>query len=199
VAEARFYLLPKIGDGIFTNPLRPKYTDDEALGVGWSLAGRWSAMDYGLEDLFLMGADVTPEEHALLDAQADVTAIPTPIASNVTAGALGTVQSRLESVNLPGSWVTTAFTYQQVLAIVGRVVAFAQRYHGLYGTRLFSVTITLNTQVNQLTAQQRQRLQTAAESFGLDYSGVTGTTTMRQLLKLIADQMPGFVLRGVQF
>lgn len=199
--DVRFYLVPKVlrTGGPLGEYFAPKYTDPGELGAGWNLDGRWSAMDYGLENLFLMGADVTVEEHTALNAQTDVIAIPSPISANVSAGALSVVRSRLEGANLPGNWVTTAFTYQQVLAIVGRVVAFAQRYQGLFNAAIFAGGITLDTQINQLSQTQRNRLQTTANSFGLDYSGVTSTSTMRQVLKLIADQMPGFVLRGVQF
>jgi len=199
--DVRFYLVPKVvrTGGPFGTYISPKYTEPGELGAGWDLTGRWSAMDYGLEDLFLMGVDVTPEEHTSLNAQTDVIAIPSPITANVSAGALSVVRSRLEGANLPGNWVTTAFTYQQVLAIVGRVVTFAQKYQGMFNAPLFASGITMDTQINQLTQLQRQRLQTTANFFGLDYSGVTSTSTMRQVLKLIADQMPGFVLRGVQF
>lgn len=204
VAEAqvtvRFYLVPKVVVTLpFGEVFVPKYTQADDLGAGWNLDNRWSAMDYGLEELFLLGADVTPAEHTLLNAQVDVIAIPSPITANVSAAALSVVQSRLEGANLPGNWVTTAFTYQEVLAIVGRVIAFSQTYDGLFSLPLFRPGMTMGTRINELTQAERSRLSTTAQVLGLDYSGVTSTTTMRQVLKIVADQMPGFTLRGVQF
>lgn len=199
--DVRFYLVPKIGAGTLDpfDPFRPKYTDQGELGAGWNLDGRWSAMDYGLENLYLLGADLTAEEHTTIAAQPDAIAVPSPIDNNVSAAAVSVIQDRLEGANLPASWVNTSFTYHQVLAIVGRVVAFAQRYHAMHNLALFRGGVTLNTQVNQLPQAERARLQATAADLGLDYSGVTSTTTIRQVLLLIAQQMPGFTLRGVQF
>src|SRR3990167_7129380 len=47
--------------------------------------------------------------------------------------------------------------------------------------------------VSQIPAGTRTWLQDVADEFGLDYSGVTGTTTLRDLLKLLADQMSGLL------
>jgi hypothetical protein len=196
----RFYLVPKVVVTLpFGDVLVPKYTQPGDLGVGWDLDNRWSAMDYGLEDLFLLAVDNTPAEHTSLAAQVDVIAVPSPISDNVSAAAVSVIQTRLEGANLPASWVTTGHTYQQVLAIVGRVVAFAQAYHGQHNLPLFTGGATLNTQINQIPQAARQRLQSTAQSLNLDYSSVTSTTTIRQVLLLIAQQMPGFTLRGVQF
>lgn len=197
--DVRFYLVPKVTITFPIQAFVPKYTQQGDLGAGWNLDNRWSAMDYGLENLFLMGADVTPEEHTALNAQSDVIAVPSPISSNVSASAVTVIRDRLEGANLPAAWVTTNFTYHQVLAIVGRVVAFAQAYHGQHNLPLFTGGATLDTQVNQIPQAARQRLQSTATSLGIDYSSVTSTTTIRQVLILIAQQMPGFTLRGVQF
>lgn len=46
--------------------------------------------------------------------------------------------------------------------------------------------VPLDTQVNQLTATQRSRLRTALERRGIDSSDVSGTTTLRAILRRVA-------------
>lgn len=192
----RFYFVPKIGDGLTPlSAFRPKYTDAGDLGAGWNINGRWHAMDYGMENCFLLAADVTPEEHTSLNAQTDVLAVPTPIDSNVSSAALSVVRSRLESMNIPGNWVTTSHTYRQVLRTARRVITFVQRYRGKFGDRIFNGHL-LSTRWNQLSEAMRQRLRDVADELGLDYSGVTNTMTLRQILKLIADQLPDTSIGG---
>lgn len=193
----RFYFVPKIGDGLTPlSAFRPKYTDSGDLGAGWNLAGRWNAIDYGMENCFLIAADVTPEEHTSLNAQTDVLAVPSPIDSNVSAAALSVVQSRLESMNIPGNWVTTAHTYRQVLRTARRVIEFMRHFRRLNNAERLFNGHALATRWNQLTEEMRQKLRTVADELGLDYSGVTNTMTLRQILKLIADQLPDSTLGG---
>lgn len=192
----RFYLVPKVGDGLTPfSAFRPKYTDPDDLGAGWNLAGRWQALDYGSEASFLMAADVTGAEHTSLSAQTDVLAVPPALDNNVSAIALATVRSKLEAANLPGSWVTTSHTYRQVLRTVRRAITLVQRYRGLHGLPLFD-GVTLATQWNQLTQAQKDRFRAAADDLGLDYSAVTNDMTLRQILKLVADQLPDITLGG---
>jgi hypothetical protein len=148
----------------------------------------------------LLAAYVTPAQHTILAAQTDVLAIPVPLDSNVSGAALSRVQSVLESMNIPGSWVTTSFTYRQVIGTVGKVIAIAQRYNGLFGTqKLFESGITLDTQWNQLSQAQKNRLQAVADDLRLDTSGITNQMTLGQILKAIADQLPSFGMEGEIF
>lgn len=200
-AEMRFYVVPKIGDGLtpFT-AFRPKYTDADSVQVGWNVAGRWQAIDYGLEQVFMLALDATGAEHTALTAQADVLAVPSPIAANVSALALNTVQTKLEAGNIPADWVTTGFTYQQVLSRVLRIVSFMQRFRGIFG-QLFAGGATLDTRINQLPLNARQALNTAAQSLGADTSSIQGTTLIRAALVIVADQLfpEGIAFGGTTF
>jgi hypothetical protein len=68
--------------------------------------------------------------------------------------------------------------------------AFFQRYRGLTGTTgpLLGGTVTLNTQFNQLPGGVRADLIATAADMGFDTSGLSGTNTIRQILKTMADQ-----------
>src|ERR1041385_5856537 len=112
----RYYVVPRVGDGLSTaTAFRPKYTDVDSLRAGWNV-GTWRGLDYGLENLCVIALDLSPADHADLAAQADVLAVPDPLTTTVTAGALATVKAKLEAANLPADWVTAGMTYRQVLA-----------------------------------------------------------------------------------
>lgn len=180
-----FYLVPKAGVGTDVDPFRPKYIVE--IGV------RWAGMAYGLEPTCLVSADVMAGQHTQLIANADVSAFPqnldVAVGVNVT-----TVQVMLENINLPGAWVNAAHTFRQVLRGIGTVIQIAQRLDGLFNARVFESGITLATTMAELTQTQRDRLLMAAESFGLDTSAATGSTTMRQVLRAFAQQLPSFQL-----
>lgn len=180
----RFYLVPAetipVGQ-IHAGGLRPAYVND--------LVPRpiYRCMDYGMEPVFLLAADVTPAQHATLAAQSPITVVPNALAGNV-GDDLAAVEAAIESWNIPAHWVTAGMTYRMVLKGVATIFQFAQRLHGMFGVRAFPPGITLSTTVGQLTQAQRDKLAAVSDSFGWDRSGVTGATTMRQLLRGAAQQ-----------
>lgn len=187
----RFYIVPKVGAGMDDDAIRPKYIGDGGIN--------YSAMDYGLENVFLVGADVTDAQHASLAAQIDVIAIPSDLDSLVSITALTTVQSRMEGILVPAEWLTTGNSYRDVIRTVGKLFLLMQRFHGTQLRKLFSGTVTLDTRLNQLSRAERDALTDTAVSLGLDVTGVTTTMTVRQAIKFLADQLPPFVLRGETF
>lgn len=193
--DVAFFLAPKLGTGQYPDAFRPKYTDPGSLGAGNDLTG-WVAMDYGFESAFLVVAPVTAAQRTALSAQADTLVVPANLDNTISALALSTIQTKLEALNLPGNWITSGMTYRQAVKGARRVISFMQRWQGLFGERLFGGTVTLDTRINQLTATQRQRLNTVAADLNLDTSGITNTTTLRQALKAIADQLPDVIVQG---
>lgn len=190
------YLVPKIGDGLTPfSAFRPKYTDPDSVQAGWNISGRWQAMDYGPENAFLLIADTTNAEHTALSSQVDVLAVPN-FNSQVASLAVSTIQSKLESANLPAEWVNNTLTYRQVIRRVRRIITFMQRYFGIHRESAFAGGLTLDTRINQIPQARRQRLAATAQDLGLDTSGISGTTTIRQALRILADQLPDVVLQG---
>lgn len=186
----RFYVVPKDGDGTNDSPFRPKYIDDAGLG--------YSAMDYGLEDTFLVACEVSDAQHTLLASQLDVIAIPAELDGLIGLPALATVQSKLEGLHIPADWVTTNHTYRDVIRLTGKLFLFMQRFHGTF-LRKFFLAVNLDTRINQLSQTQKTELLDVAASLGIDTSSVTQSMTLRRALKLLADQLPAFVLRGETF
>lgn len=179
----RFYILPI---ETIDNGRGPKYLKWRLAPAGLNV--RWAAMDFGLEPVMLVWADVTGGQHTALSANADVISIPANIDNNITAGALNNVKAALEGLNIPAGWVTTGHTYRQVLRIVAGLFQFAQRFHGLHGERLFGGGFTMETQFQDLPQAVRTKLIAAAESHDYDTSALSGASTVRQILKFLADQ-----------
>jgi hypothetical protein len=193
IAEAQsvaFALVPAIQ---VSNPLpssAPKYTTPGALGAGLDLVG-WSAYSYGVEPIFVLRMpNLSAAQRTALQSQPDALVLPANLDANVSALALSRIQQTLEAANLPGNWVTTAQTYRDVLRGLRKVMTFQQRWNGLFGDRLFVAGVTLDTRLNQLSQDQRQKLASVADDLGLDRSQVTTTMALRQALRLMADQLP---------
>lgn len=187
----RFYVVPKFTPDGPDPAIEPKYIG--ALGVPYA------AMDYGLEDTFLVGADVTTEQHNALAAEVDVISVPANLDSQIGLTALATVENKLEGLHVPADWVTTSHTYRDVLRLTGKLFLYMQRFHGRQLSVFFTGAITLDTRVNQLTTAQRNAMLDAAISLGLDTSAITGPMLLRQALKILADQIPSFTLSGETF
>jgi hypothetical protein len=165
----------------------------------------WSSMDYGRDNTYLLGANVTPEQHTQLAAALDVIAIPLNLDSEVGLTALDTVKTRLESLRVPAGWVTTSHTYRQVVGAVARIFLIMQRFSGRERKSFFEVGITLDTRMNQLTVTQRDAFRNAILDLGtsvgvvMDLSAVVNTTTIREVLRLAMLQLPSIELFGQVF
>lgn len=196
----RFYLVPKT---IVTRPpgsTAPKYVGDQAfwIGLGLPLITNWAAMDYGLENTMLVGAQVSAAQQTTVAGQSDVTVIPANLDSAI-GGALSAVQAALEALHIPAGWVTSGHTYRQVIGKVGRLFQILQRFTGRERRTFFESGVTLDTAISALTTAQRTALLATAQSLALDTSAITGATLMRQALKLVLDQLPAFTLMGETF
>ncbi len=181
-----FYIMPAVGSGTRLDPRRGKYWDLLQTHISTSEV---SEMDLGLQDTFLVAVDsVNASDDTTMKADSTVIAVPT-LTNTIGAGALSTVKSSLESLTLPADWVTAGMTYGLVMGFVAKFCMFLQRYNGLGGTtQIFSGGVTLDSTFGSLPAAVQTRLQQTAVSFGFNTSSVTGATTMRALMKGMANQ-----------
>lgn len=142
---------------------------------------------YGAEDAALVALqDVPAGVHATLAGHADCTAVPD--LSQTVGGQLATVQARIEALKLPAQWVQSSDSYGSVVRVVAIVFLLMERFKGLGKEKIFQAGITLDTRFNQLPVGVRQDLRDLGDSFGFDTSAVAGTSTLRQILKMMADQ-----------
>jgi len=187
----RLYLIPitHLTDPIYNVP---KYLPHR---YNPSLAGlegvRWAWETYLLEDTGLIVADVDNTQHTLLSAQADVLAVP-PLDNTISSAAVrNQVRNALEAVNVPGLWIVTGMSYRSVIRVVLGMWQFHNRLAAIIQHKIFDGTIDLEMTVANIPLATRDQLQIAADELGLDYSAVTGSTTVRQLLKVMGDQFAG--------
>lgn len=190
----RFYLMPMIGTGIDrTDPRRPKYaaTIDAAPGGFW-----WPPMVYGTQSVCLVKAIVDQATHDTIVADATVDALPQDLEPPVGAGGLAAIQTAFESRNIPGSNLLAAtMTWRQVVRAYIVMCQFLQRMEETYQVVFFGGGVTLATTYSALSAAKKAVLQDMATSMSMSTGGVTGATTVRQMLKLMYDQWPASLLR----
>lgn len=201
----RFYLVPAVpcvraGEEI-PNSRCPKYI---AAAAGLT----WGAMDYGAEPLFLVLADVTAPQHTQLTGRGDVRHICRydQRFQLITSEEAGVITNGLEALNIPGNWVAQGWPsgvimWTHILRFVAGCFQLSQRVHGISGRTVFREGVDLSRTVSSLPAGILQDLQDAADSFGWDYSTVTGSWTIRQVLVHLAHQWldAPFSMAGMSF
>ena len=114
-------------------------------------------------------------------------AIPTNLNTKLNATAVTTAETYLESIGMPAHWVSTSYTYREVLRIVGGCFLYMQRVTAILGRAITLTGGVLGMQMQNIAADIRAAMAQAADEQGFDYSGVTATTTVRQVLKAMAD------------
>lgn len=190
----RLYIVPVVGTGAsVSNARRPKYFNarDGIISSGQS----WSALDFGLEPVMVVGANLTLSDDLLIVGQPDVTAFPFDLAPTLTTGEVIAIRTKLETLNVPALWVNTSLTWLFVLRTILGMFTFLQRYAGIYAAQngtpppsLFGGGVTLNTTFGALPALVQAALLEAARSFLIPTTGLTATTTLRVILRNLADQ-----------
>jgi hypothetical protein len=145
-------------------------------------------MSFGNEGTMLVCADADAATHATFAALPRVTQLPADLDQNLTAGAVNTVQTALEARNIPAHWVSTSLTYRQVLRGVAGIFQFAQIYTAMHNLTLFRGGVTLETVLNQIPQAERNRLTEAAAAANLSTSGITLSSTLRQVLNVFGQQ-----------
>lgn len=156
----------------------------------------FAMMPFGAEPTALLAADVSAGQITTLQGLPDITLIPANL-DNQLGGALGQVQTALEALNLPADNIVATWTYRQVLRGVIAIYLVSQRFEGLRRARIFGGGITLTSTLGDLSTAARQSLQDAASQLGYDYSGLTLSSTLREVLKKLALQTRDVSLLGV--
>jgi len=187
----RLYLVPM---QVLNNNRFPKYFPGRSNpNPILELTGLYSAwMAFGGEPVFLVVAPaISTAQHNVLVGNIDVLAVPQDLDQPVSALALTTLQNKLEGFKIPADWImANSMTYRECVRVVVRMFQLGDRFYGITGgTSMFGGNVTLDTRWNQIPQSARVILQQIASEWNIDTSGVTNQTTVRQLIKLIADQM----------
>lgn len=178
----RYYVLPieQIG-----NARGPKYFSWKMNPNG--IKCPWSMKDYGSINQAVICADIAAADHTSLAANADVLSVPVNVDQTLNTNAVTTAVTFLENYNIPAGWITTGLTNRTVLRTVTAFFLFFQRVTAILGRNIDLPANWLNYQIQNISAEIRNAMAQAADELDFDYSAVTGTTTMRQILKGMAD------------
>lgn len=185
----RLYVVPIVGSGAHGDPRRPKYFTDGTIAPV-----TWSAVGYGLEPWTVVGADLPSADDATIAGEPDVEALPFDLSPLLTAGQVSGIKTFLENANIPAGWVDTTQTWSNVVRGVLGMFSFLQRYAGIYAAEnnapapsIFLGGVTLATTFGSLPpAVQTAMLDTATDQ-GIATSGLAAGTTLRIILRFVAD------------
>jgi hypothetical protein len=182
--DVRFYIMPIM---VVNETYRgPKYLKWRLNPEGIDCL--WSMKDYGLINAALVAADVTQAQHEALVAEPDVAAAPVDIDQNINEIAIPQVQAVMEALRIPADWITSEYTYRDILRMIGGLFMFAQRYHGMHNEQLIDNTDQLDLRWNQIPLARRQKIIATADELGYDYSEVQNTWLVRRILKHLGNQ-----------
>jgi hypothetical protein len=186
----RLYIVPVIGTGAKFDPRRAKYFADGTV----SPTAIWSSIDYGFEPWMIVGGDLSTSDDNLVVGKVDAFALPFDLSPTLTAGQVTNVQTKLESINVPAGWVNTSLTWLTVVRTTLGMFSFLQRYgviyteaNGVVAPSLFTGGVTLSTTFGSLPQAVQNAIISAAQSFNISTAGLTASTTMRVILKALAD------------
>jgi hypothetical protein len=195
----RIYIVPVIGTGAKTDPRSAKYFTPGSVGnivnpanypAGWQA----TFVDYGFEPWMFVGADLNATDDAAVIAKPDGFALPVNLDVNLTSANVTNVQNKLESINVPAGWVNTSLTWRTVARTVLGMFSFIQRYgtkyaeaNGSVPPSIFTGGVSLSTTFGSLSVAVQSALTSTAQSFGISTAGLTAGTTLRVILKAMAD------------
>lgn len=135
---------------------------------------------------FLVSAEATQQQQDDISAHADAIVIP-PLDDGV---ALNATVNTLESLDVPAQWVTADMTYRTVVRTVFGAMEFLGRVSAIAATQI-PLAGHLGDTFASLPLAVRNAMTQAASELGLSTSGVTGSTTVRQILAIVGAQYAG--------
>ena len=117
-----------------------------------------------------------------------------------------TIDTFFESINLPTNWLTPSTTYRELLRYTAGMFQFNQRYAGIAAAEIgetrsvFDGGRTLESNWNNLSAQEKAWFNAAIKSFVPSAPDVTGNPKLRTLAKQAGDLWGAapFIFGGVE-
>lgn len=197
----RFYRSPQIGTGTKDDPLRSKLTlyifNDGSGSRFWDWVHYARPVRYALahcESSTHTQIAADPEMTPLSGELADRAAIDAWMAETLQ-GAPQSIRDLFEADGFSVSWATTQTTKKQMLRYLCKVHVQTQDLERLgQTTTLECFRRALDSQVNQLPANVRTGVRDWMQAKGLDTTWIGGTTTIRQVIQYIVENIDWPVL-----
>jgi hypothetical protein len=148
---------------------------------------RWAIKDCGGESIVLAAVDGSSTQHTTLNGQANVIQIPTNLDATLTSGQVTAAQNRLETLHLPGNWISTSTTWRELVRFLYGMFSLLGRFHAKARARLLAGAVSLSTTYGELPVGVQTTLLNTAQSFGVSTDGLQDTTTLRVILRAFAN------------
>jgi hypothetical protein len=179
-----YYILPiEVGSGT----RGPKYfswrLDPDPPGITCP----WSMKDYGSINQAVICADISAADHTAISAHADVLSIPTNLDTTLTTSTRNAARTFCATYNIPGGWINTSMTYRAVLRTITAFFLYFQRVTGILGHGITLPSGWLDLQFQQVSSGIQTAMVQAATDMGFSTANLQPTTTMRAILKYMAD------------
>ncbi len=141
-----------------------------------------------------------------IKANTDVTVLATQsnIDSALNASQANAAKLIFEDAFIPNIFINSGDTRREVLRAVVGSFLFSQRMEGLFGEswkrKAQNAGVTLNSQWQDFPQALKDALITVRDDFGWTNLGITNTSTLRDILKVVSDQFSTapFFIAGIE-
>lgn len=180
----KIYIVPVEQVGVYRGP---EYFDWRFDANPPSINCRWNAMDYGfLPYMLLVAHDITQTDHDALILKTNVYAFPDNLDTTITDRAK--LDTFFEAISIPTDWLTPSSTYREFIRKMAGMFQFNQAYGGLSnGQSLFTGGITLESNWNNLSTQQKTWFNNTVQIILPGAPVVNGNPKLRTLAKQAGD------------
>jgi len=188
----RYYLCGVSGDGLIDTPFEPSVLGALTPEANWQRVDCRADVTSPAGEM-LVWADLDDTQHEIIDALSGVIYVPFENSSgdvltinhsigDISAANRSAIQTALENRHVP----------MQGLQLSDSIAVVLRRFISRCRIRQYLVandyTELLDNAVSSINSTKRQNIATRLTNLGFDLSGITGSTTIREALRLLIIQ-----------
>lgn len=143
----------------------------------------YSMMLFGYNQGCITALNTAQANHDLIKAQPDVVIFPIDLDKTPIPARVNEIKNFVESVGFPANWVSTSITYRAILRRLTRFCQLSQEFRDGTTESLLSNGDTLESQVNNLSTNKRDKINSIRSRRGLP--DLAGTETVREILNTL--------------
>ena len=181
------FMVPMEGTGTHSDPFRAKYSVDPAVTMSGSIR---SSRQGECMAMF----DATQTYLDFIAAQSDTMRLATEanIDNTLTTNQANAAKTFVEDRGIPGDFINQGDTRREAIRAVVGLFLFCQRAEGILGVgfkqRAVELGVTFSTQFNDMPQEIKDLFTTVRDDFGWDNLGLTGSSTLRQIMLAISEK-----------
>ena len=184
----RYYLAPVVGDGFSVVTAKSvKYFSDLRTAQNPAVDGMQFLILHVNRVSLVHCPNMTQTVHDQLTAQPDVIAFPETL-TNTVGGQLANITSTLESIYMPNNFIGASTTYQQIIDYFVSYMQLANPVIDWLRLEIVQYIYQSGTTLSQLPGDITSRMQAIAANRGYDTTGLSGASTIREMLEHFSEQ-----------